>query len=85
MSDSSHAEAAAEAPAQLVVTRYDPERAPDAAAWLAMSKEERQRHVRMAHLAIEGQLRGHALQLHAGPPMRIRGSAWVSMCQASSE
>ncbi|MCA9674579.1 MAG: hypothetical protein H6709_17435 [Kofleriaceae bacterium] len=59
-------EAAAEAPAQLVVTRYDPERAPDAAAWLAMSKEERQRHVRMAHLAIEGQLRGHALQLHAG-------------------
>ncbi len=54
------------APAQLVATEYDPERAPDAAAWLAMSKDERQRHVRMAHLGLGEPMRGHELQLHAG-------------------
>lgn len=57
---------AAEAPAHLVATAYDPERAPDPGPWLAMSKDERQRHVRMAHLGLGDPMRGHELQLHAG-------------------
>ena len=54
------------ASAQLVATDYDPERAPDPATWLQMPKQERQRHVRMAHLALVEAMRGHELQLHAG-------------------
>ncbi len=66
------AEAASEADAgragapHLVATAYDPARTPQPAAWLAMPKPERQRHVRMAHLALTDAPRGHALQLHAG-------------------
>ena len=49
----------------LVATEYDPEQTPAPGPWLAMSKPERQRHVRMAHLALTDSLRGHELQLHA--------------------
>jgi hypothetical protein len=45
---------------------YDPGHPPDPAAWLALSKDERQARVRAAHLALGAEMSDRELQLHAG-------------------
>ncbi len=45
---------------------YDPDRAPAPAAWLDMDEDERQLHVRAAHVLAGVDLDGQRLQLHAG-------------------